>query len=127
MPIYPPSKYDPPEPTTGCARHDAVASMLHHLETTHTWETEWDGRYEDTYCNGEMLSYRRIRPNGDIGYIVLIFCEDGANSYCYITADGKSCSVYQQEDYDAVMAAVVEGKESFAALLGNMQSARNKI
>ncbi len=78
-----------------------------------------------------MLSYRRIRPSASsdiIGYVVLIFCEDGENSYCYITADGKSCSVYQQEDYDAVvMAAVVEGKESFAALLENMQSARNKI
>ena len=116
-------KETPPEPSSGCARQDAVAAMLHHLETTYTWETEWDCRSEDTYIpGGEMLSYRRIQPSSDIGYVTLIFCEDMAQSYCYITAGEKSCSVFEKAKYDMVVAALEEGSKRFAALLEDWEN-----
>lgn len=111
----------PPEPT-GCARHDAVVAMLHQLESTYTWETEWDGRYEDTYHNGEMLSYRRIELSGDIPQAIFIFCEDGNNSYCYISADGLSFSVHNESDYRDALAALEAGRESFASMQKSLLS-----
>ena len=116
MTIVQPLLVEPPEPT-GCVRHDAVLAMLHKLESTYAWETGWDGRYEDTYGNGEMLSYRRIQLPGDIPQAVFIFCEDEDRSYCYITADGMSCSIYDQAVFSDALAALEDGRESFALIL----------
>ena len=104
----------PPAPT-GCARHDAVIAMLHHLESTYRWETEWDNLHEDTYWEGEMTSHRRIvLPRKDTcdenRMITFIFVEDKLASYCYLyTDDGEHCSLLTKEDYDVVMAALDAG------------------
>ena len=116
MTIVQPLLTEPPEPT-GCVHLDAVLAMLHKLESTYTWETGWDGRYEDTYGNGETLSYRRIQLSGDIPQAVFIFCEDGDRSYCYITVDGMSCSIYDQAVFSDALAALEDGRESFALIL----------
>ena len=113
---------NPPPSPTGCAPHDAVVSMLHHLESTYRWETEWDDRHEDTYWDGEMTSYRRIvlpevqpqllppsHQQGDakeesssstdnntatsnITIISFIFVEDQMHSYCFITSNKSTSS-----------------------------------
>ena len=122
MTIVQPRQCPPPEPT-GCARHDAVVAMLHQLESTYTLETGWDGRYDDTYGNGEMLSYRRIQLSGNIPQPIIIFCEDEARSYCYISADGMSCSVYDETVFSDALAALEAGRESFASIQDTRSSA----
>lgn len=101
----------PPEPT-GCARSDAVVSMMHHLESTYEWQTGWDDRHEDTYYGGELLSHRRMILHGK-KVADFIFCEDGAASYCYLTAGGKSVTVLTRAEYDEAIAALET--EEFAA------------
>ena len=122
MTIVEPRQCPPPEPT-GCVRSDAVAAMLHQLESTYNWETGWNGRYEDTYGNGEMLSYRRIQLSGDIPQAILIFCEDGARSYCYVSAGDMSCSVYTEADFSDALAALEAGRESVAMMQESRSSA----
>jgi hypothetical protein len=110
-----PRPHTPPEPT-GCARSDAVVSMMHHLESTYEWQTGWDDRHEDTYCEGEMLSYRRIFYRGK-KVAEFIFCEDAAASYCYLTAGGNSVSVFTRAEYDEAISALEAGEfAAFAAV-----------
>ena len=136
---------NPPPSPTGCAPHDAVVSMLHHLESTYRWETEWDDRHEDTYWDGEMTSYRRIvlpqepqllppsHQQGDAkeesssssstgntatsNIISFIFVEDQMHSYCFITSNKStsSCTVTMKEKYDKIMAALEDGKDLLLA------------
>ena len=115
MVLVNPSASPAPAPT-GCARHDAVVTMLHHLESTYKWETSWDDRHEDMYWEGEMTSHRRIvLPRKDTSsdenrIVTFIFVEDKKSSYCYLyTDDGEHCSLLTKEDYDEVMAALEEG------------------
>jgi len=86
--------------------------MMHHLESTYEWQTGWDDRHEDTYYGGEMLSHRRIFLN-EKKVAEFIFCEDGAASYCFLTAKGKSVTVLTREEYDDAIAALETGE--FAA------------
>ena len=112
MLIDPHSQCEPPKPT-GCSRHDAVVSMMHHLESTYRYEVEWDDRHEDTYWDGEMTSHRRIvLPSNDDEnrMITFIFTEDKMASYCFLlTGDGESCTLLTKERYDEVMAALEAG------------------
>jgi hypothetical protein len=96
--------------------------MLDHLETTYKWETGWDGRSEDSYHAGEMLSYRRTVFLGD-NLATFIFCEDKAHSYCYIMAEGESCTVTEKSEYDEVMAAFEQGVGCFTALVDSKKTA----
>jgi hypothetical protein len=117
------SPCNPPAPT-GCARHDAVGLMMHHLETTCAWETGWDDRSEDSYYNGEMLSYRRTVFPGN-NSVTFIFCEDKTQSYGYIMAEGKSCTVTEKSEYDDVMAALKRGAGCFTALMDSKKTAEH--
>ena len=108
-------RFNPAPSKTGCARHDAVVSMLHHLESTYKWETGWDDRHEDTYWDGEMTSFRRIAVLGRV--VSFIFVEDQMHSYCYISdAGGKHAknnnyTATTKEQYDEIMAALEKGCE----------------
>ena len=102
-------RFNPAPSKTGCARHDAVVSMLHHLESTYKWETGWDDRHEDTYWDGEMTSFRRIAVLGRV--VSFIFVEDQMRSYCYISDGGKLAKNYTattKEQYDEIMTALEE-------------------
>ena len=91
------------------APHDEVASMLDHLETTYEWETGWNDRAEDHYCDGEMLSYRRIKHPSGTGTVDFIFTEDGMHSSCYIMADDGNHTVVTREQFDEALTALSKG------------------
>ncbi len=120
-----PQQFDPPEPT-GCAPHDAVCSMLHHLESTYEWETEWDDRSEDFYWDGEMVSYRRIFLPGGAGQATFVFKEDKMHSNCYIIAENTSYTAVTKEEYDRAIAALEEGTGCFTAFVQNKKEKEEK-
>ena len=83
---------------------------MHKLESTYEWETGWNDRCEDTYWDGEMTAYRRIKhPRNADEWVTFIFTEDRGASQCWMTADSGSCTILTKEGFDCAIAALEEG------------------
>jgi hypothetical protein len=119
--LYPPTK-GPPPPSTGCACEDAVALMLHKLESTFEWETGWDYKHEDHYDSGEMINYRRIQ-HPVMKHNMFILIEYKKRSTCMIYAAGEQVIASNMAEFDEAIAAFDEPHQ-FKALAQKQKESR---